>query len=311
MAELGLHQKVLKLMGNRFEITVLSEDEAVANENIQSAITEIQRIEQLLTTFNSSSVTEKINQSAGLAPVEVPEEVFALIARSISISKLTQGAFDITYGSMDKRFWNFDLTMTSLPSKHIAKKSVKLIDYRNVILNENDKTVFLKHPGMRIGFGGIGKGYAAERAKIILQDKGIKSGIVNAAGDLTLWGQQANGKAWTVGIADPSQKETFFSSLKLNNTSIATSGNYEKFVVIDGKRYSHTIDPKTGYPVSGIKSVTVITPNAELADAMTTPLMVMGLEAGLDLINQMKQIACILVDDNDKIFCSNNINIKV
>ena len=163
---------------------------------------------------------------------------------------------------------------------------------------------------MRIGFGGIGKGYAAEKAKALMIAKGVKSGIVNAAGDLTTWGTQPNGKSWTIGIADPDAQQSTFSALNISNVAVATSGNYEKFVVIDGKKYSHTIDPKTGLPVSGIKSVTILSPNAEIADAMATPVMVMGVKVGLNLINQIQGIACIIVDDHNKIFTSKNINIK-
>jgi thiamine biosynthesis lipoprotein len=163
---------------------------------------------------------------------------------------------------------------------------------------------------MRIGFGGIGKGYAAERAKLILQQKGVKSGIVNAAGDLTAWGLQPNGEEWTIGIADPDAARHPFSYLSITDIAIATSGNYEKFVMIDGKKYSHTIDPKTGLPVSGIKSVTIISPHAEIADAMATPVMIMGIKVGLDIVNQVKGLACIIVDDNNKIYTSKNINLK-
>jgi thiamine biosynthesis lipoprotein len=200
--------------------------------------------------------------------------------------------------------------MTSLPDLQTAKKFVRLINYRNVILNEKKCSVFLKEKGMRIGFGGIGKGYAAEKAKSLLQQKGINSGIINAAGDLTAWGYQPNGKPWTIGIADPNTTRQAFSFLEITNTSIATSGNYEKFVLIDGKKYSHTIDPKTGLPVRGIKSVTIICPNAEVADAMATPVMIMGIKVGLDMINQMKDMAGIIIDDDDKIYTSKNINLK-
>jgi len=143
-----------------------------------------------------------------------------------------------------------------------------------------------------------------------LQRKGVSSGIVNAAGDLTAWGQQPNGKPWTIGIADPNASKHAFSFLDITNTSVATSGNYEKFVMIGGKRYSHTIDPKTGLPVRGIKSVTIICPNAEIADAMTTPVMIMGIKPGLNMINQIKGIACIIIDDNDIIYTSKNINFR-
>lgn len=305
----SIYKRVLKLMGNRFEITVVADDPVWAEECIDEAVKEISRIEKLFTTFNESSQTNLINRNAGIAPVKVDKEVYELIERSKKISAVTQGAFDITYGSIDKRLWNFDKTMTSLPDPVTAKKLVRLINYRNVILDENDSSVFLKEKGMRIGFGGIGKGYAADRAKSVLQKKGVKSGIINAAGDLSAWGYQPNGKPWTIGIADPNATRQLFSSLEITDTSVATSGNYEKFIVIDGKKYSHTIDPKTGLPVRGIKSVSIICPNAEIADAMATPVMIMGIRTGLDMLNQMKNIEGIIIDDDDKIYTSKNIKL--
>jgi thiamine biosynthesis lipoprotein len=307
ISQKAVHHKVLRLMGNRFELSVVSDDAQWAANRIDDAVEEISRIEKLFTTFNESSQTSLINQHAGINPVRVDREVYELVQRSLKISELTQGAFDITYGSIDKRLWNFDTTMTELPDPKIAKQSVRLINYQNVILDENDCTVFLKEKGMRIGFGGIGKGYAADKAKHILRQKGVESGVVNASGDLSAWGMRPGGKPWTIGIADPYTKVTPFSTLDISNMAVATSGNYEKYVVINGKKYSHTIDPKTGLPVEGIKSVTIITPNAELADAMATPVMVMGIKAGLNLINQMRGIACIIIDENDRLFTSDNI----
>ncbi|MBL7833139.1 MAG: FAD:protein FMN transferase [Cyclobacteriaceae bacterium] len=299
----------LKLMGNHFEFSVVGENESRANVCIDHAIAEVQRIEQLLTTFRDSSQTNQINAMAGIEPVTVDAEIFNLIERAQRISELTQGAFDITYGSIDKRLWNFDTTMTALPDAATAKASVRLINFRNVILDREHSTVFLKYPGMRIGFGGIGKGYAADCAKRIMLTDGVENGIVNAAGDLTVWGKQPNGQPWTIGIADPDSKNLPFGSVMLTNTSVATSGNYEKYVTIGGKKYSHTIDPKTGMPVSGIKSVTIIAQIAELADAMATPVMVMGIKAGLNLINQMHGIACIIIDDDNNVYTSKNINL--
>ncbi|WP_412468064.1 FAD:protein FMN transferase [Pedobacter sp. KLB.chiD] len=301
--------RILKLMGNRFEFTVIATHEQEGNAAIDAAIKEVKRIEQLLTTFSDLSQTSLINANAGLSPVKVDEEVINLIERSIRISEITDGAFDITYGSIDKRLWNFDQGMTSLPDEETALKSVGLIDYRNVIIDKKQSTVLLKNKGMRIGFGGIGKGYAADRAKLMLQQWGIKSGIVNAAGDLITWGTQIGGQSWTVGIADPEQTNRPFSALNISNMAIATSGNYEKYVTINGKRYSHTIDPKTGLPVSGVKSVSIICPSAELADALATPVVIMGVKVGLELINQIKQVACIVIDDYDRVFTTNNINV--
>lgn len=306
----AVHKRVLKLMGNRFEMTVVCADQDLAESKTELAVQEIKRIELLLTTFNEDSQTNEINRNAGIKPVKVDGEVFNLIGRSLKISALTQGAFDITYGSIDKSLWNFDVNMQQLPDKKTAQDSVRLINYRNVILNPADQTVFLKEAGMRIGFGGIGKGYAADCAKNLLQKQGIASGIVNAAGDLITWGNQPDGKPWTIAIADPDQKTQPFSTLNISNMAIATSGNYEKYAVINGKKYSHTIDPKTGLPVSGIKSVSIICPSAELADAMATPVTVMGVKIGLDLINQLQQIACVIIDDHNQVHTSKNINLK-
>ena len=305
-----LRRRIFKKMGNRFEITVVFDDETEAAGHIDAAIDEISRIEALLTTFNEGSQTSLINRNAGISPVKVDREVFDLIHRARKISDLTQGAFDLSYGSIDKKLWNFDKEMISLPDKETAKRSVHLINYKNILLDESRSTVFLKEPGMRIGFGGIGKGYAAERAKEVLIGRGVKNGIVNASGDLATWGVQPNGEAWTIGIADPNAARHPFSSLKLRDGAIATSGNYEKFVVIDGKKYSHTIDPKTGLPVTGIKSVTIISPHAEVSDALATPVMIMGTKVGLDFINQIHGIGCIIVDDHNRIYTSKNINLK-
>ena len=301
--------KSLQLMGNRFTITVVADDEEFANENIQAAITVIQRIESLFTTYRPESQTNRINDNAGMEPVKVDTEVFNLIQRSVHISTITQGAFDISYGSIDKSLWNFDQKMTRLPSAETALKMVHLIDYRNIILDAENQTVFLKEKGMRIGFGGIGKGYAAEMAKKILVKSHVQSGIINASGDLTAWGFQPNGKPWTIGIANPDAPSNAFSYLEIFEKAIATSGNYEKYVTINGKKYSHTIDPKTGLPITGIKSVTVIANNAEFADAMATPIAVMGIKNGLFLVNQIPNLHCIIIDDFNTIYTSKNINL--
>lgn len=296
-------------MGNRFVISVVETNEPTAEAHIDAAVAEISRIEQLLTTFADTSQTFQINENAGIAPVPVDAEVFSLIERANRISELTEGAFDLSYGSLDKRFWNFDRTMETLPDPETAKEKVKLINFKNIVLNADDSTVFLKEKGMRIGFGGIGKGYAADCAKRILQERGVKSGIVNASGDLITWGNQPNGQPWTIKLAHPDLPFKAFSRLNISNLAVATSGNYEKFVVIGGKKYSHTIDPKTGFPVSGIKSVSIICPIAELADAMATPITILGVTKGISLINQMKGIACVIIDDYNQVFTSSNITI--
>ncbi len=296
-------------MGNHFEITVVGADEQWANEKIDIGVKEIQRIEKLLTTYAENSETNLINANAGIAPVKVSEEIILLIERALRISNVTQGAFDISYGSVDKSLWNFDTTMTSLPSREIAKQSVRLINYKNIIIDKDASTVFLKQQGMRIGFGGIGKGYAAEQAKNVMRAAGVESGVVNASGDLTTWGLMPDGNKWTIGIVNPEMASSVFSYMNVSGLSVATSGNYEKYIMIDGVKYSHTINPKTGLPVTGIKSVTIVSTNAEIADAMATPVMIMGIEAGLDMINQIKDIEAIVIDDNNVLYATKNIKL--
>jgi thiamine biosynthesis lipoprotein len=303
-----VYDRSLKLMGNRFQLSVVGENEEWANKCIDAGVNEIQRIERLLTTYNEESETARINRFAGIEPVVVSEEIFLIIERSIRISRVTQGAFDITYGSVDKRLWNFDTGLKVLPDKETAKKMATLINYRNILLDKENLSVMLKEKGMRIGFGGIGKGYAAERAKYVMKEMGVESGIVNASGDMTTWGLQPNGQPWTIGIVDPNAKGKIFSFMNITDMAVATSGNYEKYILIKGKKYSHTINPKTGLPIRGIKSVTIISRNAEIADAMATPVMIMGIGPGLHMINQIKDIEAIIVDDNDKIFTSQNIH---
>jgi thiamine biosynthesis lipoprotein len=295
-------------MGNHFELSVVAVEEGWAMERIEAGVQEIQRIERLLTTYDEDSETSLINRHAGSDPVRVSRETFDLIERSIRISNITQGAFDISYGSVDKRLWNFDTSMRSLPDKETARLMVRLINFRNIVLDPINTTVLLKEKGMRIGFGGIGKGYAAERAKAVMRESGVMSGVVNASGDLTAWGYQPDGKPWTIGIINPNAAGQVFSMLSVTDMALATSGNYEKYILIDGKKYSHTINPRTGLPVTGIKSVTILCPNAEIADAMATPVMIMGIGAGLDMINQLNNIEAILVDDEDKVYTSDHIH---
>ena len=213
--EEGVFRQSMKLMGNHFELSVVGSDEAWASDCINAGVREIQRIEHLLTTFSEDSETARINANAGAAPVEVSPETFALIERSIRISNLTQGAFDITYGSVDKSLWNFDTMMKRLPDASVARERVSLIDYRKILLDPQKHSVLLKEKGMRIGFGGIGKGYAAEKAKDVMKKMGVKSGVVNASGDLTAWGYQPGGQPWTIGIVNPNAAGKVFSHLNV------------------------------------------------------------------------------------------------
>ncbi|WP_373055884.1 FAD:protein FMN transferase [Zunongwangia sp. H14] len=302
-------KRTLKLMGSRFDITVVAQDEAEANKYIDTAIAEISRIEKMISSWDPASETSAINKNAGLHPVKVSGELFQLIKRAKGISKLTDGAFDISYASMDNT-WKFDGSMQEMPSEEKIKASVAKVGHENIILNEAEQSVFLKLPGMKIGFGAIGKGYAADKAKNLLQQKGVAAGIINASGDMNTWGKQVNGQDWKVAITNPLDKNKAFALLPIKNEAVVTSGDYEKFVEFNGTRYAHIIDPRTGYPAAGIISVTVFAPKAELADALATSVFVMGREVGLNRINQLPGIECIIIDTEGNIFTSDHIEIN-
>jgi thiamine biosynthesis lipoprotein len=302
-------KRTLKLMGSRFEITVVAKTEAEANTFINIAVAEITRIEKLISSWDADSETSKINSNAGIKPVKVSPELFKLIERAIGISKLTDGAFDISYASMDK-IWKFDGSMTAMPSTEKIQASVTKVGFQNIIIDKNASTVYLKKEGMKIGFGAIGKGYAADMAKLMLINKGVSAGIINASGDMNTWGKQPNGDFWKVAITNPMNKNKAFALLPITQGAVVTSGDYEKYVNFNGKRYSHIIDPRTGYPASGIISATVFAPKAELADALATSIFVMGIEVGLDRINQLHNIECIIIDDKGNIHKSENIKIE-
>ncbi|MGV6828126.1 MAG: FAD:protein FMN transferase [Flavobacteriales bacterium] len=301
-------KRTLKLMGSRFDITVVANSEDEGNRYIDLAVSEISRIEKIISSWNPQSETSLINKNAGIKPVKVSKELFQLIERSIAISKLTNGAFDISYASMDK-IWKYDGSMKTMPSPEAIKNSVAKVGYQNIILDKSNLTVFLKLKGMKIGFGAIGKGFAADNAKKLLIKNGVTAGIINASGDLNTWGTQANGHDWMVAITNPINKKNAFSWLPVKNSAVVTSGNYEKFVRFNGIRYSHIIDPRTGYPSNGIISATIFTKSAEFADALATSVFVMGVDTGLDFINQLKNVECIIVDENNKLYTSKNIQL--
>jgi thiamine biosynthesis lipoprotein len=296
-------------MGGQFEITVVVNSKDEGSKYIDIAIHEIQRIEKLISSWNVNSQTSLINKNAGVKPVIVDDELFQLINRSLKISKLTDGAFDISYASMD-RIWKFDGSMIEMPKKELIQKSVEKVGYHNIILDASNNSVFLKLEGMKIGFGAIGKGYAADKVKGLLQEKGVKAGIINASGDLNAWGKQPDGSSWMVAIVNPLNKKKVFSWLPVNNNAVVTSGDYEKYVTFNGELYSHIIDPRTGYPSTGILSATIFTSNAELADALATAVFVMGVDVGLSFINQLKGVECILVDKDNNILTTKNINLN-
>ncbi|UKT65858.1 FAD:protein FMN transferase [Pedobacter mucosus] len=300
-----LRKRTTLLMGGRFDITIVAKNKALAEENIDLVISEIARIESLISDWKADSQVSEVNQNAGLRPVKVDAEVFELTERAINLSKITNGAFDISFAAMDK-IWKFDGSMIEMPSPESIKKSVARVGYANILLDKEKSTIFLKLKGMKIGFGALGEGYAADRCREMMLAKGIKAGIVNASGDMSVWGKQPNGKNWTVGITNPLKEDTVLAVVALKKGAVVTSGSYRKFVEFDGKRYSHIINPSTGYPATGLISVTIFGPSTEMANGLSTSTMVLGKDAGKQLLEKYPDYSYIMITDKGEFIISND-----
>lgn len=308
-AQVAVHRQ-MDLMGSRFDITVVAETTAEANEQIDQAVAEIRRIEELISEWMPASQVSEVNRNAGIRPVKVDRELYELTHRAVGFSGLTGGAFDISIAAMD-RIWVFDGTMDQLPSAEAVRQSVDRVGYQFIELDSTACTIFLTKPGMKIGFGATGKGYAADKGRQLLLNNGVEAGIVNASGDMTCWGEQPNGKPWAIGVTHPNRKSKLATVLKLRNAAVVTSGNYEKYAEIDGRRYSHIINPVTGIPSTELISVTVLGTNAEIANAFSTSIMVLGKEHGLKLIAAYPDYACLIIENDGKIICSPNFKKKL
>jgi thiamine biosynthesis lipoprotein len=298
-------------MSTKLDITILYDKAKTseAHQLIQIGFAEANRLIGIISAWQEGTELYKVNQKAGIQPVKVCDELFYLLKRSLKISEMTGGLFDVTFASIDK-VWYFDRPMTAKPSHEEIANSVRNINYKYIELDEKQKTVFVKNKGTKIELGAIGKGYIANKIKLILQAQGVQSGLVNAGGDLVCWGTKENGEPWKVGITDPNNKADYLAWLPLHNQAVATSGSYERFAIIDGVKYSHILHPRTGYPVSGLQSVTIISADAELCDSVATSIFLLGKTDGMAFINQYDDIQCFMIDDENNYHFSENLKQK-
>jgi thiamine biosynthesis lipoprotein len=305
----GLRKRTVLLMGSRWDITIVAKSKTLAERNIDTVIAEVSRIENLISDWKPESQVSQVNSNAGIKPVKVDREVFELTKRGIELSKITNGAFDISFAAMD-RIWKFDGSMTTMPTPEAIKKSVEKVGYKNIVLDSINSTIYLKIKGMKIGFGALGEGYAADMGRKLMLRKGIKAGIINGSGDMSTWGRQPNGKYWNIGITNPFKPDTIIAVVPLKQSAVVTSGSYEKYVVFNGKRYAHIINPATGYPATGLISVTVFGPSAEKANGFSTSMMVLGKDAAIKFINKFPAYSYILITDKGEIYSSSKLNFK-
>ena len=304
LTELEEFSASLLLMGSSFQITLVAEKNTGA-AFLTEAINKIQSIESWLSSWQEGSITTRLNREAAKHPVQVSPAYFKLVKRCLELSKLTQGAFDISFNGLGS-LYKFDQQEHDLPSSQALIESIKHVGYDKIVLDD-DQRISFSDSLVRIGFGAIGKGYAAEQVKKLMEARGLPGGVVNASGDLTTWGTRASGEPWKIGVPEPQNKDNIILWLPVEGKAIATSGDYEKYFTFEGKKYSHIINPKTGLPVVGASSVSIISDSAELSDALATAVSVMGIEVGMNLINQLEGVECVFIDNNRKLHFSNGL----
>jgi thiamine biosynthesis lipoprotein len=310
-AERHLVRRGFQAMGTEISFAVLATDEEGAVKAIDAAFAELKRVENLMTTWRDDSEVSRINQQAGIAPVVVSPETLEVIEASQKASKLSGGAFDITFYAMHG-LWKFDEDLEKkIPSAEDIKKRLPLIDYRKLKVDHEKRTVFLQKKGMAINLGGIAKGYAVDRAVDILRKAGFSDAIVQAGGDLMCSGSK-NGQPWVTGIRDPrGARSGVFAKMMLVNHAFSTAGDYERYFILDGKRYHHIIDPRTGYPATRSRSVTIYAPNALLADAVDDAVFILGWEKGFEMLDKLDDVGAVVVDAEGKIHISKRVQERV
>ncbi len=280
------------IMGTRIGVEVWHLNEAQAQQTIDEVMAEFRRLDEALSPYIETSELYRVNREAAQGPVKISQEFFDLIETSLAYSRLTDGAFDITFASVG---YQYDYRQGIKPSDEAIAQSLPLIDYRLVKLDRQHLSVSFAKPGVHIDLGGIAKGYAVDRAIQILQRHGIRNALVSAGGDSRILGDH-RGRPWNIGIQAPREKQGLAAVLPLSETAISTSGDYERYFERDGVRYHHIISPKTGRSAGELRSVTILGPNATRTDALSTSVFVLGLQAGMALIDSLDEVEAVIID---------------
>ncbi|HEV3190069.1 MAG TPA: FAD:protein FMN transferase, partial [Polyangiaceae bacterium] len=283
-------------------------DAARARDLFEAATAEIVRLEKLMTTWDPASEVSRINAEAGQRPVVVGEETFDVIAESLHASAISRGAFDITFETLHG-LWKFDQDLDPHPpSPQQVASRLRYVGYTHVKLDPPARSVFLDESHVRIGLGGIAKGYAVDRASKVLLDGGLVSFYVQAGGDLYAHGTKPDGVPWLAGVRDPRGPETdYFAMMPVLDHAFSTAGDYERGYIAVGKRYHHIIDPHTGYPATASRSVTIWAPTALLADELDDAVFILGPEKGLALIESLEDVGGVIVDGHNRVWLSNRL----
>jgi len=291
------------VMGTEVTVRFWLNNAEKAEQAKQAVINEMHRIDHSMSPYKADSLLSKINRLAAQKPVKISAELYNLINRSLEISNMTNGAFDITFSSVG---YLYDYRLKQKPTTEQLKQKIKLVNYKSIQLNAEDRSISYKQDGVKIDLGGIAKGLAVDNSIAILKSYGVNEASVTAGGDTYVLGDNG-GKMWNVGIKHPRAESKLVSILPLANTAISTSGDYERFFIEDGKRYHHIINPKTGKSVMSVQSVTILTDNSTFADALSTTVFVLGVVKGLELVETLNNVSAIIVDQHGKMFYSSDM----
>lgn len=291
------------IMGTAIRVELWADDKAAGEAAIAAVMAEMHRIDREMSPYKPESELSRINREAANHPVPISAEMFDILSRSIEFSKLSGGAFDITFSSVG---YMYDYRRHIKPTDKEIEQALPGINYRHILLDAKRRTVRFARPGVRIDLGGIGKGYAVDNSIALLKQRGITQAIVTAGGDSRVLGDRG-GRPWMVGIRDPRRKDNVVAVIPLVNSAISTSGDYERYFEADGVRYHHILNPKTGRSATGVHSVSVIGPDATTTDGLTKPVFILGPEKGLRLIESIPGIDAVIIDADGKMFYSSGL----
>ncbi|MDH5667168.1 MAG: FAD:protein FMN transferase [Nitrospira sp.] len=296
-------------MGTLVSITAVAADRETGHKAIQAGFDEIKRLEGLLSTWSATSELSQVNAAAGRHPVGVSRETFELVAKSIEMARLTDGGFNIAVGPAVEA-WSVT-ERQDIPTEEALERLKGLIDWTTIQLNQQEQTIFLPRRGMRIDVGGIGKGYAADRAATEMKRAGAQGGVVALSGDIKTFGVLPDRDGFPVGIRHPREEGVVMAVIDLKDEAISTAGDYERFFERDGVRYHHILDPKTLQPARTCQSVTVIGKEGVLVDGLDTGIFVLGPERGMDLVEHLPNIEALIVDQQGRVTVSSGLRTRL
>ncbi len=294
-------------MGSTLTLTAWTADASVSKRAFDEVFAEFTRLETLMSTWIPDSDVSRVNREAGVRPVPVSAEVREVLNTARQMSEWTGGKFDVTFGALSG-LWKFDHDQDNvIPDMGEVRRRLPLIDYRAIQIDEAAGTVFLPRKGMSMHLGGIGKGYAIDRAAAMLRLRGLRDFMIQSGGDMYVAGMK-DGRPWRLGIQDPRGAATrSFAELKLSDGTFSTSGDYERTFMKNGRRYHHMLDPATGEPARGTRSVTIVSNRAVLADGLSTGIFILGPDAGMALIERLPDVEGVIVSDKNDVLISSGL----